>query len=190
MQSFDEHEPEDCVEVETPEPKMSPHHKKRIITILFRRLLTLHQRVMQVFTFVHFLIILFACIRIIKSGSIESETKGCYFAWPLSHLTYAFVNYLFAWFSCYNCCEVHYTKGSELIRKGKRFLQIMLLFSLLPFGMKLFIDSMCRNWELPWRSVFFDFLHIATESLLLRVYFLWFEKKFSGFKIIYKELVF
>ena len=76
--------------------------KKRIISVLFGRLLNMHKQIMTVFGIVHFIVILCVLGHMFTLGTIESENKYCYFTWPLMHLYYCFLNYLFSWFYCYN----------------------------------------------------------------------------------------
>ena len=62
-------------------------------------------------TVVHSIIIFLVCFHMFTLGTIESENKYCYLTWPLMHLFYAFVNYIFAWFCCYNSCEIANKRG-------------------------------------------------------------------------------
>ena len=170
--------------------KMSNAQKKRILTVLFGRLLKMHKHVMIVATLIHAIVIVFVCIHIFTLGTIDSETNSCYLTWPLTHLYYAFINYLFAWFCCYNSCEISNPKGHNLLNVSKKFLKIMTLFSFTPVPLKILAEQFCRNWTLSWEAVIFQTFHIFVECLVLYVYFSWFEKKYAGFRIFYRESAF
>lgn len=170
--------------------RMSNAQKKRILTILFGRLIKMHKQVMVIATVVHAIIIFVACMHIFTLGTVDSETNACYLTWPLTHLYYAFINYLFAWFYCYNACEITNPKGHNVLNVSKKFLKVMLLFSFTPMPLKYLAAYFCRNWTLSWHAVTFQTVHIFAECVLCFVYFSWFEKKYAGFRIFYRESAF
>ena len=51
------------------------------------------------------------CFHMFTLGTIETENTYCYLTWPLTHLLYAFINYIFAWFACYNSYEIQNKDG-------------------------------------------------------------------------------
>ena len=175
--------------LETSSTGPSGNQKKRILSVLFGRLLIMHKWVMNIFAFVHVVVIVCACAHIFTLGTIDSEKNACYLTWPLTHLFYAFVNYLFAWFFCYNSCEITTKKGHQVLRVSKKFLKVLFLFSLVPIPLKFLVKNFCRNWSLSWNAVIFHAIHIFLESLIMSVYFTWFERKYTGFKLFYKESV-
>ena len=144
---------------------------------------------MIVLTLVHALIILLVCLHMFTLGTIESENKYCYLTWPLMHLYYAFVNYIFAWFCCYNSCEIANTRAPNVLRVSKKFLRIFTLFCFTPFPLKILADRFCRNWTYGMDAVLRQTGHLLLETIVLYIYFSWFEKKYSGFRIFYKETV-
>ena len=177
----DVHQSTDC---------MSNAQKKRILTILFGRLLKMHKQVMFITTVVHAIIIFIACMHIFTLGTVDSEADSCYLTWPLTHLYYAFINYLFAWFYGYNACEISNPKSNNILKISKKFLRIMLLLSFIPIPLKFLAARFCRNWTLSWHAVVFQTMHIFLECALCYVYFSWFEKKYAGFRIFYRESAF
>lgn len=164
--------------------------KKRIISVLFGRLLKMHRSIMIVLTIVHAVIILLVCFHMFTLGTIESENKYCYLTWPLMHLYYAFVNYIFAWFCCYNSCEIANVKAPNVLRVSKKFLRIFTFFCFTPFPLKILADRFCRNWTYGTDAVLRQTGHLLVETIGLYIYFSWFEKKYTGFRVFYKETVF
>lgn len=169
--------------------KMSNAQKKRILTILFGRLLKMHKQVMVIATIVHAFVIFLACVHIFTLGTVDSEKNSCYLTWPLTHLYYAFINYLFAWFYCYNACEISNPKGQNILNISKKFIKIIFLFSFTPIPLKYVASYFCRNWTLSWNAVIFQTSHILIECVFCYIYFSWFERKYAGFKIFYRESV-
>lgn len=177
-------------DIESNPPSLSKAQKQRILSVLFSRLLQMHKSIMTVFIFVHVIIIIAICLHMFSHGTIESENSSCYLTWPLHHLYYVFMNYLFAWFFCYNSCEIKSKKGHQLLIVSKKFIKIIFIFSFVPVFLKLLTDNFCRNWSFSWESVAKAVGHIFGECVLLFVYFSWFEKKYTGFRIFYKESIF
>ena len=169
-----------------PDP-MSGAQRKRILTILFGRLIKMHKQVMLIATVVHAIVIFVACMHIFTLGTVDSESNACYLTWPLTHLYYAFINYLFAWFYCYNACEITNPKGANVLHISKKFLKVMVLFSFTPLPLKFLAAHFCRNWTLSYEAVGFQTAHIALEVIVAYVYFSWFEKKYAGLRIFYRE---
>lgn len=167
--------------------RMSSAQKKRVLAVLFGRLLKMHKQVMIVASVIHAIIIFVACLHIFTLGTVDSETNACYLTWPLTHLYYAFINYLFAWFFCYNSCEITNPKGHNVLNVSKKFLKVMVMFSFTPLPLKYLASYFCRNWTLSWHGVAFQTAHIFIECVFVYVYFSWFEKKYAGFRIFYRE---
>ncbi len=172
------------------ENRLTKNQKQRIISILFGRLLNMHKYVMIVFTVVHSIIIVLTCVHMFTLGTIESENTSCYLTWPLMHLFYAFVNYIFAWFYCYNSCEIMSKRGQSVLIVSKKFLKVLFIFSFTPAPLKMLSSHFCRNWTISWDAVIKQNLHILIECILVFVYFTWFERKYTGFRIFYKESIY
>lgn len=179
----------DKVEVNNESEILSKSQKIRVISVLFGRLINMHKNIMTTFTVIHIIVISFALLHIFTIGTIEMEDFKCYMTWPLSHLYYSFINYLFCWFYCYNACEITNKKGYEVILVSKKFLKILLLISLTPIPLKFISAQFCRNWSLSWNSVIFQTIHILVECMIVFVYFFWFERRYSGFRIFYHEQI-
>ena len=145
---------------------------------------------MILLSIVHSLIILIVCFHMFTLGTIESENKYCYLTWPLMHLYYAFVNYIFAWFCCYNSCEIASKKGHNLLLVSKKFLRIFFIFCFTPIPLKYLADYFCWNWTFSFGAVFRETGHLLIETIALFIYFSWFERKYTGFRIFYKESIF
>ena len=173
----------------TEEQRLSKAQKKRILTVLFGRLINMHKNIMTLLGAIHAIIIVVSCLHIFTLGTVDSEKNACYLTWPLAHLCYAFINYIFAWFFCYNSCEITNPKNQDILRVSKRFLKILLIFSAYPVPLKFLAQNYCRNWTLSWTTVIFQTAHIMIECLVMWVYFFWFERKYVGFKIFYKESI-
>ena len=105
--------------------------------MLFGKLIMMHKNIMNVFSSIHIIIIITVCLHIFTLGTVDSEKSACYLTWPLTHLFYAFINYLFAWFACYNSCEITTTKGHHVLIVSSKFLKILLIFSFTPIPLKL-----------------------------------------------------
>ncbi len=170
--------------------KLTKSQRQKIIMILFGKLLKMHRNIMIVATLTHVLIIFFTCVHMFTLGTIESENKSCYLTWPLMHLFYAFINYLFAWFFCYNAAEITNKKGHNVLILSKRFIKVLIFFSITPIPLKFLSNKFCRNWTISWESVYLETGHILIENILIFIYFAWFERKYTGFKIFYKESIF
>lgn len=54
-------------------PPLSKEHKKRILSVLLGRLLTMHKSIMTIFTLVHTLVLLLVILHMFTTGTIESE---------------------------------------------------------------------------------------------------------------------
>ena len=169
--------------------RLSKDTKKRILGVLFGRLIKMHKNVMNTFAAIHAVVIVFACCHIFTLGTVDSEKNACYMTWPLSHLYYAFLNYLFAWFFCYNSFEIENKESANVVMVSKKFLKIVLFISPTPLGLKLLSDNFCRNWTVSFRVVMFQFIHILVECAIAFFYFSWFERKFTGFRIFYRESI-
>ena len=169
---------------------MDKDRQKRILTILFGRLLKMHKNIMFVGAIIHVFVILLACVHIFTLGTVDSERNSCYLTWPLAHLYYAFINYLFAWFFSYNACEINTPKGQKALIISRKFLKVLFFISFTPIPMKYLTSQFCRNWSLSWEAVIFQSAHIFLESVICFIYFSWFERKYVGFRIFYKESVF
>ena len=100
----------------------------------------MHKNVMIVFTIAHSIIIFFVCLHMFTLGTIETEKTSCYLTWPLVHLFYAFINYLFAWFFCYNYCEITSKRGHNVLLISKKFLKVLIFFSFTPVPLKYMAD--------------------------------------------------
>ena len=149
----------------------------------------MHKNVMNTFAAIHAIVIVFACCHIFTLGTVDSEKNACYMTWPLAHLYYAFLNYLFAWFFCYNSFEIEQKDSANVVLVSKKFLKIVLLISPTPLGLKMLSDNFCRNWTISYNVVLFQFLHVLIESVFAFFYFAWFERKFTGFRIFYRESI-
>lgn len=95
---------------------LTKKQKQKVIAILFGRLLKMHKSIMIVMSIVHMVIIVCIIVHMFTLGTIESENKMCFITWPLMHIFYAFVNYVFVWFSCYNSCEIGSLAGHDILR--------------------------------------------------------------------------
>ncbi len=73
--------------------------------------------------------------------------------WSGTHIAYAFVNYIFAWFFCYNNQEIKSKKGYNLIVVSQKFLRILLILSFIFVPLKIATDKVCRNWNISWEGV-------------------------------------
>lgn len=169
--------------------QLTKAQKKRILSVLFGRLIMMHKNVMNLLGAIHIVIILFSCLHIFTLGTVDSEKNACYLTWPLTHLFYAFINYLFAWFFFYNSCEIKNPRGHDVLVVSKKFLRILFLFSFTPIPLKFLAQHYCRNWTLSWNAVVFQALHVFGECMVMAVYFFWFERKYTGFKIFYRESI-
>lgn len=167
--------------------QLTQGQKKRVIAILFGRLLRMHQRVMAIGALVHVSILVSVLFHMFNLGTIESENSWCYFTWPLMHLFYAFVNYVFVWFFCFNAFEIKKKNGSNILKISNRFLKIFSFLSTLVFPLKWISQNNCESWSLSWKAVYTEFAHILLVTLCFYVYFSWFEKKYIGFRIYYKS---
>ena len=136
---------------------------------------------------VHLAIIVCVLFHMFNLGTIESENKWCYFTWPLMHLYYAFVNYVFIWFFCYNAYEIKKKHGQNIISVSNKFLKLFFIFSFTFFPLKWLSSRQCKVWTLSWHSVNLEFAHVFLVTLLTFVYMNWFEKKYIGFRIYYKS---
>lgn len=172
---------------EDSERRLTATEKRRIVSVLFGRLINTHKTIMKTLVILHIIVLIAVGFHMFNLGTIESESNSCYLTWPLTHLIYMFVNYLFAWFYCYNVCEVAGKKGPQLLIVSKRFLKILLLFAFAPIPLKFVVERFCRNWTLSYEAVGFQTAHIALEVIAAYIYFSWFEKKYSGLRIFYKE---
>lgn len=76
------------------------------MSILFGKFLRNHKNLMNSFCLIHGVVIIFVLLHMFNVGIVENENNMCYVTWPLIHLYYAFVNYLFLWFFGYNSCEI------------------------------------------------------------------------------------
>ena len=110
--------------------------------------------------------------------------------WPLMHIFYAFVNYLFAWFYCYNSYEIKNKRGHNLILVSFKFLKVFFFFSFTFIPLKIVSEHCCRNWTYSWGAVIRETCHLIFETLMMFIYFSWFEKKYTGFRIFYKDTLF
>ena len=169
--------------------RLSKGTKKRILGVLFGRLISMHKNVMNIFAGIHAIIIIFACCHIFTLGTVDSEKNACYMTWPLSHLYYAFLNYLFAWFFCYNSFEIENKESVSVVLTSKKFLKVVLFISPTPLLLKMLSDHFCRNWTISFNVIMFQFLHILIECIISFFYFSWFERKFTGFRIFYRESI-
>lgn len=145
---------------------------------------------MSIAAFVHAVIIVVVCIHMFTLGTIESENIYCYITWPLSHLYYAFLNYMFIWFFGYNACEITGRWGNNILATSRKFLWVLILFSPTPLLLKLIVRHFCWNWTLSLNSCLHQVIHVFIETLLAYIYFGWFEKKYAGYRIFYKESIF
>lgn len=100
----------------------------------------MHRLLMIVLSIMHLVILICVCLHMFTIGTIEAQNKYCYLTWPLMHLLYAFVNYIYCWFCCYNSCEIGSKGGFELIGISKKFLKILLLSCFLPFPLKVLAE--------------------------------------------------
>lgn len=145
---------------------------------------------MIILSIMHLVILVCVCLHMFTIGTVESENKYCYLTWPLMHLFYAFVNYIYCWFCCYNSCEISSKGGFELIGTSKKFLRILSICCFIPFPLKILAETMCENWTFSLGATLREFLHMLIETIVLYFYFNWFEAKYTGFRIIYKETIF
>ena len=155
--------------------------KKRILSVLFGRLIMMHKNIMNLMGAVHVIIIVFSCLHIFTLGTVDSEKNACYLTWPLTHLFYAFINYIFAWFYFYNSCEIKNPKGHDVLLVSKKFLKVLFVFAFSPIPLKYLAQVYCRNWTLSWNAVAFQSLHVFGECMVMTIYFFWFERKYTGF---------
>ena len=169
--------------------KLDPAQKKRIITVLFGRLIKMHKTTMHTLTFIHIVLIILTGLHMLLLGTIDSENNSCFLTWPLMHLFYMFVNYVFAWFYCYNACEIAGKRGLNSLTASKRFLKVLFLFGLSPIPLRLIAISYCRNWTISLQSCAVQSGHILFETLFMFIYFSWFERKYKGFRIFYRESI-
>ncbi len=158
-----------------------------MIAILFGRLLRMHKNIMIILSIIHLVILLSVCLHMFTLGNVESENKYCYLTWPLMHMSYAFFNYIYCWFCCYNSCEINNKSGHDLLITSKKFLKVFTVFCFIPFPLKYLAEKMCWNWTFSFDAVLREFLHLFVETIFLNLYFGWFEWKYTGFWIIYKE---
>ena len=145
--------------------RLTKDTKKRILGVLFGRLIKMHKNVMNTFAAIHAVVIVFACCHIFTLGTVDSEKNACYMTWPLAHLYYAFLNYLFAWFFCYNSFEIENKESANVVMVSKKFLKIVLFISPTPLGLKLLSDNFCRNWTVSFRVVMFQFIHFLHQEI-------------------------
>ena len=145
---------------------------------------------MIMLTIMHAIIIILIFFHMFTLGTIDSENKSCYLTWPLMHLYYIFVNYIFAWFCCYNSCEIANIRAPNILRVSKKFLRIFTIFCFTPFPLKILADRFCRNWTYGMDAVYRQTGHLLVETIGLYIYFSWFEKKYTGLRVFYKETVF
>ena len=171
------------------EKLMSKEQKKQIVASLFGKLLNMHKNVSRIFLVLHVFLIALAIIHIFTLGSVFSETTACYVTWPLSNIFYAFVNYLYCWLFYFNISEISNPQSNNILRVSQRFLKIIFLLSGFPPAFKLLVDHYCRNWSMSWMTIYFQISHIIIETLILTIYFIWFQKKYNGFKLFYKEII-
>ena len=142
---------------------------------------------MIMLTIMHAIIIILIFFHMFTLGTIDSENKSCYLTWPLMHLYYIFVNYIFAWFCCYNSCEIANIRAPNILRVSKKFLRIFTIFCFTPFPLKILADRFCRNWTYGMDAVYRQTGHLLVETIGLYIYFSWFEKKYTGFRVFYKS---
>ena len=169
--------------------EMDKLKKKLILSVLFGRLLMMHKNICLTIGSVHSIVIVVTCLHIFTLGTVDSEENSCYLTWPLSHLFYAFINYLLAWFFFYNSCEITNPKGNQMLVVSKKFLKVLFMFTFYPIPLKILTQRFCRNWSLSWNAVMFQMMHLGIETIVMFVYFFWFEKKYTGFKIFYRESI-
>jgi len=172
---------------EESEKRLTAGDKKRIVSVLFGRLINLHKQIMKILVFFHIIVLIAVGFHMFNLGTVDSENNSCYLTWPLTHLVYMFINYLFAWFYCYNACEVSGKKGPHVLIVSKRFLKVLFLFAFTPIPLKFIVERFCRNWTLSIEAVGIQTAHIAIEIIVMFIYFSWFEKKYSGLRIFYRE---
>ncbi len=163
--------------------------KKRIITVLFGRLIKMHKTAMHTLTALHIVFILIVGLHMLLLGTLESEDNSCFLTWPLMHLFYMFANYVFAWFYCYNACEIGGKRGLNSLNASKRFLKVTFLFGLAPIPLRLLVTKYCRNWTISLQSSAIQSGHILLETFFMYIYFSWFERKYKGFRIFYRESI-
>ena len=172
------------------EKRLTASDKKRIVSLLFGKLVNTHKQIMKILVAFHLFVLAAVGFHMFNLGTIDSENNNCYLTWPLTHLIYMFINYLFAWFYCYNSCEITGKKGPNVLLVSKRFLKVLFLFSFTPIPLKYVVERFCRNWTLSFNAVAFQTSHIALEVIIAFVYFSWFEKKYSSLRVFYKENLF
>ena len=180
----------DQMAAEENEKRLTASDKKRIISVLFGRLINTHKQIMKVLVAFHGIVLVCVGFHMFNLGSIDSENNSCYLTWPLTHLIYMFINYLFMWFYCYNSCEIASKKGPNVLIVSKRFLKVLFMFSFTPIPLKYLVEQFCRNWTLSLDAVIIQTSHMALEIIIVFIYFSWFEKKYSGLRIFYKETLF
>ena len=173
---------------ENPSPLTSTQ-KRRVVTVLFGRLIKMHKNIMNLLTFIHALVILSVGLHMLVLGTIESENNSCFLTWPLMHLFYMFVNYVFAWFFCYNSCEISGRRGLNSLTASKRFLKVLFIFGLSPLPLRLLATKYCRNWTISLNASIMESSHILLETIFMFIYFSWFERKYKGFRIFYRETI-
>ena len=149
----------------------------------------MHKTAMHTLTFIHIVFILLIGLHMLLLGTIESEENACFLTWPLMHLFYMFVNYVFAWFYCYNACEIGGKRGLNSLTASKRFLKVLFIFGLSPIPLRLLVVKYCRNWTISIESCALESGHILLETLFMYIYFSWFERKYKGFRIFYRESI-
>ena len=171
------------------EQLMTKEQKKKIISSLFGKLLKMHRNINILFAIVHFLIVIFSVFHIFIVGSVDNESTSCYITWPFSHIFYAFINYVYAWLFFYNFIEIRNPKNTQIIRISKRFLKILFSLVWVPVACKLISDHFCRNLTLSWLTIKGQVIHLIFEVIVVTIYFLWFEKKYSSFKMFYQEII-
>ena len=84
----------------------------------------------------HILVIMCILFHMFNLGTIESENKWCYLTWPLMHLYYAFVNYVFIWFFCFNAYEVKKKNALNVVKISLKFLRVFIILSFVVFPLK------------------------------------------------------
>ena len=96
---------------------------------------------MTLFSIVHFVVILLVLGHMFTLGTIESENKYCYFTWPLMHLYYCFLNYLFSWFYCYNYYQITKKEAQNSLLLSIKFLKAVTFLSLFLFPLKMLANN-------------------------------------------------
>ena len=139
---------------------------------------------------IHVIIIMCVLFHMFNLGTIESENKWCYFTWPMMHLFYAFVNYIFIWFFCFNSYEIRKKNGQNILKVSTKFLKVFFFLSFTYYPLKMLSNKHCKAWTVSWKSVHVEFAHTLLLTLFFFVYFSWFEKKYIGFRVYYKSTEF